>query len=363
MEHIDREKNIDKQQSQDRRSNEMQQDGGRQWVQPQKPQASQQCPHCESLDTRFCYYNNYKSTQPRYFCKKCKRYWTQGGTLRNVPITRRIFKGKRTKSPSTSQLHQPLSSSSLQEVVVQTQHLQPQETVVRTQLPNFKTFMMVRNLSHMVAPPTSHFYQGGHENLSSIGTIHSMTPSQPSTFDQSLGVGVSVDGSSSNLGHAFDFTSNSLVCQGGNEYLSSMEATHAIRPSQPHTFDQSHGIGVGVVDSSSKLGHAFDFTSNFLISQHPFQPTQFYQMGNKESDVNSLDTPQDLFIPSSIAHHNINDASHNDCPQNFINNSTPDALFSSTINNSTTSISGNNERNNPYTPSQWYEFSGYDTLP
>ncbi|GKA84177.1 zinc finger, Dof-type containing protein [Tanacetum coccineum] len=44
------------------------------------------CPRCESTNTKFCYYNNYRKTQPRYFCKACKRYWTKGGTLRNVPI-------------------------------------------------------------------------------------------------------------------------------------------------------------------------------------------------------------------------------------------------------------------------------------
>ena len=27
------------------------------------------CPRCCSEDTKFCYYNNYNSKQPRYFCK------------------------------------------------------------------------------------------------------------------------------------------------------------------------------------------------------------------------------------------------------------------------------------------------------
>ncbi|CAO2820296.1 unnamed protein product [Amaranthus hypochondriacus] len=38
------------------------------------------------MDTKFCYYNNYNVNQPRYFCKNCQRYWTSGGTMRNVPI-------------------------------------------------------------------------------------------------------------------------------------------------------------------------------------------------------------------------------------------------------------------------------------
>ena len=43
------------------------------------------CPRCESTNTKFCYYNNYSQSQPRHFCKACRRYWTEGGTLRNVP--------------------------------------------------------------------------------------------------------------------------------------------------------------------------------------------------------------------------------------------------------------------------------------
>ncbi|CAI9110105.1 OLC1v1010071C1 [Oldenlandia corymbosa var. corymbosa] len=44
------------------------------------------CPRCDSTNTKFCYYNNYNLTQPRHFCKTCRRYWTKGGALRNVPI-------------------------------------------------------------------------------------------------------------------------------------------------------------------------------------------------------------------------------------------------------------------------------------
>ncbi|KAK0603460.1 hypothetical protein LWI29_005191 [Acer saccharum] len=42
------------------------------------------CPRCDSSNTKFCYYNNYNLTQPRHFCKTCRRYWTKGGALRNM---------------------------------------------------------------------------------------------------------------------------------------------------------------------------------------------------------------------------------------------------------------------------------------
>ncbi|KAK2644118.1 hypothetical protein Ddye_019313 [Dipteronia dyeriana] len=59
------------------------------------------CPRCESTNTKFCYYNNYNKTQPRHFCKACKRHWTKGGTLRNVPVGGGR-KNKRIKTSNTS---------------------------------------------------------------------------------------------------------------------------------------------------------------------------------------------------------------------------------------------------------------------
>ncbi|XP_022773965.1 dof zinc finger protein DOF5.7-like [Durio zibethinus] len=54
------------------------------------------CPRCDSSNTKFCYYNNYNLTQPRHFCKTCRRYWTKGGALRNVPIGGGCRKSKNT---------------------------------------------------------------------------------------------------------------------------------------------------------------------------------------------------------------------------------------------------------------------------
>ncbi|XP_021897555.1 dof zinc finger protein DOF5.7-like [Carica papaya] len=60
------------------------------------------CPRCDSPNTKFCYYNNYSLTQPRHFCKTCRRYWTKGGALRNVPIGGGCRKNKKIKSSSSS---------------------------------------------------------------------------------------------------------------------------------------------------------------------------------------------------------------------------------------------------------------------
>ncbi|KAI7994791.1 Dof zinc finger protein DOF4.6 [Camellia lanceoleosa] len=70
-------------------------------VRPQKEQALN-CPRCNSTNTKFCYYNNYSLTQPRYFCKGCRRYWTEGGSLRNIPFGGCSRKNKRSSSSSPS---------------------------------------------------------------------------------------------------------------------------------------------------------------------------------------------------------------------------------------------------------------------
>jgi Dof domain, zinc finger len=44
------------------------------------------CPRCSSKETKFCYFNNYNVNQPRHFCRSCRRYWTAGGAIRNVPV-------------------------------------------------------------------------------------------------------------------------------------------------------------------------------------------------------------------------------------------------------------------------------------
>ncbi|KAK1278798.1 Dof zinc finger protein DOF5.3 [Acorus gramineus] len=70
-----------------------------QHLEQQQQQPQLKCPRCDSMNTKFCYYNNYSLSQPRHFCKACKRYWTRGGTLRNVPVGGGCRKNKRLKRP------------------------------------------------------------------------------------------------------------------------------------------------------------------------------------------------------------------------------------------------------------------------
>ncbi|GLT60169.1 hypothetical protein SLA2020_329480 [Shorea laevis] len=79
------------------------------------PEAALKCPRCESTNTKFCYFNNYNLSQPRHFCKTCRRYWTRGGALRNVPVgggCRRNKKNKSNNSKSSPAASNSSTSSS-----------------------------------------------------------------------------------------------------------------------------------------------------------------------------------------------------------------------------------------------------------
>ncbi|KAF2321905.1 hypothetical protein GH714_004348 [Hevea brasiliensis] len=73
-----------------------------------QPELALKCPRCESTNTKFCYFNNYSLSQPRHFCKTCRRYWTRGGALRNVPVGGGCRRNKKSKSQSSSK--SPVSS-------------------------------------------------------------------------------------------------------------------------------------------------------------------------------------------------------------------------------------------------------------
>ncbi|XP_022724011.1 dof zinc finger protein DOF3.1-like [Durio zibethinus] len=83
--------------------------GFQQMKAPVFPEQEQlKCPRCESTNTKFCYYNNYNLSQPRHFCKNCRRYWTKGGALRNIPVGGGTRKNtKRSSSSNNNPKRQP----------------------------------------------------------------------------------------------------------------------------------------------------------------------------------------------------------------------------------------------------------------
>uniref|UniRef100_A0A7N0RHA0 Dof zinc finger protein n=1 Tax=Kalanchoe fedtschenkoi TaxID=63787 RepID=A0A7N0RHA0_KALFE len=85
------------------------------------------CPRCDSSNTKFCYYNNYNLSQPRHYCKNCKRYWTKGGTLRNIPVggaSRKITKrpSSTTTTTTTSSPSNPKRQTTATTTLATTEH-------------------------------------------------------------------------------------------------------------------------------------------------------------------------------------------------------------------------------------------------
>ncbi|MFS8017052.1 putative transcription factor C2C2-Dof family [Helianthus anomalus] len=80
---------------------------------PQEPEHLP-CPRCDSTNTKFCYYNNYNFSQPRHFCKACRRYWTQGGTLRDIPVgggSRKNAKRQRVSRNTSRDILPPVTTN------------------------------------------------------------------------------------------------------------------------------------------------------------------------------------------------------------------------------------------------------------
>ncbi|KAL4575100.1 hypothetical protein LXL04_021941 [Taraxacum kok-saghyz] len=77
-----------------------------------QPETAMKCPRCESTNTKFCYFNNYSLSQPRHFCKTCRRYWTRGGALRNVPVGGGCRRNKKSsKGSRVSRSKSPIATT------------------------------------------------------------------------------------------------------------------------------------------------------------------------------------------------------------------------------------------------------------
>ncbi|GAA0162025.1 hypothetical protein Leryth_006421 [Lithospermum erythrorhizon] len=177
-----------------RASSQMQED-----LQQQQQADAVKCPRCDSMNTKFCYYNNYSLTQPRHFCKTCRRYWTKGGALRNVPIGGGSRKSKKFKPSSSNSSKDYSTSSDLGGLKLF--HGLPSSPIMDFQLGGLTLPMLNLNsppsLSEIVYNQFS----------SSFGDIGSSSITTPNYFslDQSLGL---------------NFTFTPLIKQHGENHIS-----------------------------------------------------------------------------------------------------------------------------------------------
>lgn len=261
--------------------------------QPQPPQQQppppQKCPRCDSLNTKFCYYNNYSLSQPRYFCKTCRRYWTQGGTLRNVPVGGGCRKGKRPKTSSSSSSTStgeniarslepplPLPLTTNQQQLQLPPHITSMAAMVST-IPGLPTTSheSLRNSPWGGAhAPTSSLYPTG-TFFSSLAAMHSLT--QPQGTNQPINLGGTGAGSST--------SANLPIFQGFDFPLS-------MKPQQVQTLQVHQSSGFQGMVEHEKDGEPFYPPDQNLVGQPAARTLNSWNHGGDNNDANP--TPSSL---------------------------------------------------------------------
>ncbi|KAF3451454.1 hypothetical protein FNV43_RR07549 [Rhamnella rubrinervis] len=290
--------------------------------QQQHQQQPQKCPRCESLNTKFCYYNNYSLSQPRYFCKTCRRYWTQGGTLRNVPVGGGCRKGKRAKTSSSgensrSQAQPPPPPQPPSQAHQQMQQNLTTPSTIMSSSPVMATSPAGMRTIEPGALPSQYYPGAGY--FSSLATIQSLN--QPQTFNhQALDVGSEL-GSSSNMS----------LLQGFNV----------------STFGSQHQ------------------------QPHQIQSSQFYQMSNRDkSNIEPLYPSEENLLQSAGRH--ASSSPHDHWAQSFMNNSTTSTASESSLwnmgNNTNTATGSVHTKTTTtsgpsFNPNQWSDLPGYGPPP
>uniref|UniRef100_A0A2P2JZL4 Dof zinc finger protein n=1 Tax=Rhizophora mucronata TaxID=61149 RepID=A0A2P2JZL4_RHIMU len=147
---------------------------------PHKEQALN-CPRCNSTNTKFCYYNNYSLSQPRYFCKTCRRYWTEGGSLRNIPVGGGSRKNKRSASSSSS-TSSSSSSKKLPDLVTPPSSSWPQASTQNPKIHDgqdlnlsFPSTQGLRSFSELIQVPPNIEYNNKKNQISSPPTTSQLS--------------------------------------------------------------------------------------------------------------------------------------------------------------------------------------------
>lgn len=272
--------------------------------QQQQQQPPQKCPRCESMNTKFCYYNNYSLSQPRYYCKACRRYWTQGGTLRNVPVGGGCRKGKRPKTTSSSLSsgdHSRSAPPPPPPPQQQSHRQQLQENLLTSPAPTITSSL------------GSHQYYHGPGYLSSLAALQSMNPTQQiGSFNQSnLNIGSGVD--------QFGTSPSNLSLLQGFSTVSSIFGTqqqHQIQPTSSSQFNYQMGnisdrtsieslynpseeMGLVTGRSSSSSANQNDWSQGFMSSSSMTAASDQGSMWVTTGNVNNANATNSTATPPS----------------------------------------------------------------
>ncbi|XP_061343236.1 dof zinc finger protein DOF5.7-like [Gastrolobium bilobum] len=202
------------------KDHENQVSGGRKTASTRPQEQGMKCPRCDSPNTKFCYYNNYSLTQPRHFCKTCRRYWTKGGALRNVPIGGGCRKNKKVKSSRLSCDSKDSASSSELGSLKFLHGLSPSVDFQLGALPLPLPLQFPRLHHH---PPNTSIYN----QFSSFGDTTSASVTSASCFNLDPSSGTS----NSLLGLNYPFSSTGSDYNGAIQGMNSMNIHSSIASS------------------------------------------------------------------------------------------------------------------------------------
>ncbi|KAK7350622.1 hypothetical protein VNO77_09442 [Canavalia gladiata] len=186
------------------------------------------CPRCDSTHTKFCYYNNYSLSQPRYFCKTCRRYWTKGGTLRNIPVGGGCRKNKKVSAKKSND-HQLVNNNQINQSQPPPSYHNPKDLQLSfpdVQFSHLSNFLGTNNAGALGNPNFM-------ESKYGMGMLENP---RPIDFMESKLEGII--GSSSSSGN-FDFFGNSDMSMGGVGLGDHMNGTTSAQHGLPPNF---HGL-------------------------------------------------------------------------------------------------------------------------
>ncbi|TXG50737.1 hypothetical protein EZV62_023261 [Acer yangbiense] len=197
---------------------------------PQKDQLALNCPRCNSTNTKFCYYNNYSLTQPRYFCKTCRRYWTEGGSLRNIPVG--------GQQGFRSNISEFVQAPNIENNKNNSNHISSLELL---------TGMSSRGLnSFMPMPPVHHHHHHHNPDPTSNNNTVNYTPGLfPSMQDFKPTLSFSLDGLGSGYGSLQETTNGRLLFPFEDLKQVSSTTQHDIHDHQQNRDQQHNGDSSG----------------------------------------------------------------------------------------------------------------------
>ncbi|XP_061370374.1 dof zinc finger protein DOF2.5 [Gastrolobium bilobum] len=200
-----------------------------------RPQEQLNCPRCNSTNTKFCYYNNYSLTQPRYFCKTCRRYWTDGGSLRNVPVGGGSRKNKRVTTGSSSSSSSATPSSKVPDLNPPSLSI----SAISSQNPNKMHGGQDLNLA-FPSMENYHHHHHHHHGMSSYVEMHNgeNSSSAPPTSLSALEL---LRSSMASRGLNNPYAPSSLMPNSNSLYPSGFNPMQEVKPNLGFSVD--HGIG------------------------------------------------------------------------------------------------------------------------